>query len=895
MVTNHERDREVDPPPDAESSFGSFAPHPYHTMDSDGKIITVNDVWLDTLGYDRDEVKGEWFGNFLRNISEAEFESMFRKYKETGRVSNIEYEIEDADGDTIVVSYDGTIEYDEDGEFVRTHCQFTEITDRKRREQELRQYKQAIEGSTDLLGAADLDENILFVNEKYREYHGLSSAEAIGASLEDFLGEDTYGKIEPYLQRVYEGEEVNFEMERTGPDGELRTLDIRYYPLRDVNGDIHGSVIAMRDITPQKLYMESVQRLSEYRRVMSEINQRLVRATDIGAMMNMTTEILTSSDLFRCSFICLTEGAEKKHVFERGSGLSLAEIQSFHTSEYLDSVFEESPVVIDDVTRSPHTHHDGDGPSHSGVAVAIRSQGEEYGVLTVHSPVDSSPDDDDIELLRELADDLGFFIRNQVLEREQAEAHRELQRSEQRYRNLFEQSLNGISIHEIVTNKNGNPVDYVYQEVNATFEQLTGLSSDEVTGKRATEVFPNQDYGPFINKFGQVALENETVAFEAYFAPLEIYLAIKAFPLEGERFVTTFTDISERVEHEQDLRKFNRAVEASGHAIFITESDGTIRYVNPAFEDITGFSREEAKGVNPRILKSGEVPEEHYEELWETILAGDNWTEEIINQRKDGKSYHAHQTVAPIMDDDGEISGFVAIQTDISDLKEMEENLKERTRQLSIMDRVLRHNLRNDLNIIEGYAEIIHNSSSDEHKTYSEHILDECDQLLHTAEKQREITHLLVDPPDIREIDLSSVAHQSATEIQERYPYAEISVSVPKSAIGRATPEIKQAIDELLGNAVAYSDQSVPTVEVLVNEAENEPKITIEVADDGPGIPDMEKDVLLEEDSIEPLYHGSGLGLRLVNVIVSQSNGTLSFEENEPRGSIVEIVLEEVI
>lgn len=139
---------------------------------------------------------------------------------------------------------------------------------------------------------------------------------------------------------------------------------------------------------------------------------------------------------------------------------------------------------------------------------------------------------------------------------------------------------------------------------------------------------------------------------------------------EGTAAAVVYRTRSERPE----LQRFERAVEAAGHAIYVTDTDGTIEYVNPAFEETTGYSAEEAVGRTPSILRSGRLDDAYYEALWETITAGEVWEEEVVDQRKSGEIYHAHQTIAPILDGD-EIEGHVAIQTDVTERKEHERRL----------------------------------------------------------------------------------------------------------------------------------------------------------------------------------------------------------------------------
>jgi len=125
------------------------------------------------------------------------------------------------------------------------------------------------------------------------------------------------------------------------------------------------------------------------------------------------------------------------------------------------------------------------------------------------------------------------------------------------------------------------------------------------------------------------------------------------------------------------LRRFRRAIEASGHGIIITDTDGTIEYTNPAFEATTGYSNQEAVGNNTNMLQSGEMDDSHYDQLWQTISAGETWHGEIVDQRKDGSQYIVDQTIAPISDASGEITAYVAVQTDITERKQLEDRLKQ--------------------------------------------------------------------------------------------------------------------------------------------------------------------------------------------------------------------------
>ncbi|MGA3134076.1 MAG: PAS domain S-box protein [Terracidiphilus sp.] len=115
------------------------------------------------------------------------------------------------------------------------------------------------------------------------------------------------------------------------------------------------------------------------------------------------------------------------------------------------------------------------------------------------------------------------------------------------------------------------------------------------------------------------------------------------------------------------------AVEQAADGIVITDTSGTIQYVNPAFTALTGYTRDEAVGQNPRILKSGRLSAAHYEELWSTILSGNVWQGELVNRHKDGSLYNEEMRIAPVHDESGAITGYIAIKHDVTEQRAAQE------------------------------------------------------------------------------------------------------------------------------------------------------------------------------------------------------------------------------
>ena len=154
------------------------------------------------------------------------------------------------------------------------------------------------------------------------------------------------------------------------------------------------------------------------------------------------------------------------------------------------------------------------------------------------------------------------------------------------------------------------------------------------------------------------------------------YVRVTCNPVDPGQEVTAVIATVENITPQRDkdavLRLLWAAVEASPASIVITDAAGAIEYVNPRFVELTGYSVAEAKGQNPRVLKSGNQPDAFYRTMWETIAAGNIWRGEFCNRKKNGEIYWEDASISPIRDEAGTISHFVAVKEDITDRKELE-------------------------------------------------------------------------------------------------------------------------------------------------------------------------------------------------------------------------------
>jgi len=172
---------------------------------------------------------------------------------------------------------------------------------------------------------------------------------------------------------------------------------------------------------------------------------------------------------------------------------------------------------------------------------------------------------------------------------------------------------------------------------------------------------------------------NEEIAVEAMKAGLDDY--VTKSPSHFARLTAAARSVMERArarkESTAQLQLHTAALQAAANGIILTEPDGTISWVNPAFTALTGYGPEEVIGKNPRLLQSGKQDPSFYADLWQTISSGNVWAGELINQRKDGTLYHEEMTITPVRDAGGAIRNYIAIKQDITERKQAHEALTE--------------------------------------------------------------------------------------------------------------------------------------------------------------------------------------------------------------------------
>ena len=335
-----------------------------------------------------------------------------------------------------------------------------------------------------------------------------------------------------------------------------------------------------------------------------------------------------------------------------------------------------------------------------------------------------------------------------------------------------------------------------------------------------------------------------------------------------------------------ELRKFRKAVEQTAHAVYITDTAGVVEYVNPAFEEITGYDESAVVGESTTLLNSGEHDEDLYEDLWDTILSGEQWEQEMIDERKDGERLVLEQTISPVRDRDGELRNFVAVAQDVTDQRARETQLQKQRDDLELLNHVLRHDMRNHLQLVTAYTELLEDHVDEEGAEYIATIRESAENAIGLTRTAKEMAEVMLQTTDgTTTVALGSVLNRELEEIRSSSRTAVVRVdgSVPRVDVV-ANSMLGSVFRNLLKNAIQHNDKPVPEVTVSVEVAEQ--RVVVRVADNGPGIPPEQRATVFGKGEKGLDSAGTGIGLYLVRSLVDNYGGDIHVEENDPEGSV---------
>lgn len=480
--------------------------------------------------------------------------------------------------------------------------------------------------------------------------------------------------------------------------------------------------------------------------------------------------------------------------------------------------------------------------------------------------------------------------------------------SEQRFQLLFNNLIEAYALHEIITDDTGKPIDYKYLEVNEAFLTLTQANSKtEIIGKTVKELWPETEHY-WIEIYGSVAIENKRLSFENYWQVLDRWYLVNAYSPEKGKFAVSFIDITDLKKTQEQLKLFEKAIENVPVSIIITNVQGTIQYVNPYFSQVTGFTAQEAIGQNPKILQSGIHHHDFYRKLWETILSGETWIGELYNKKKDGTYYWESARISPITDSNNKITHFVAVKIDITEQKQLYQNLIEAKEKAEQSEKLkanflanISHEIRTPLNSIIGFTEILKNTptTEEERQQFLQVISQSSDRLFNLINDILEISKIDAGEIKIENKSLNvtnefNLLYQTfSLESQQKGIRLLLNPTYPANLIIETDPaKFLSIVSNLVKNAIKYTHTGyVEFGYVFMNN-----KIEITVKDSGIGIPKDKQDIIFNRffqvnTKANSPYEGIGLGLSIVKAYVEMMHGIIELASEKDKGSTFKITL----
>jgi len=486
-----------------------------------------------------------------------------------------------------------------------------------------------------------------------------------------------------------------------------------------------------------------------------------------------------------------------------------------------------------------------------------------------------------------------------------------LRKNEEKYRLLATNMLDMIWTVDLEFN-----ITYVN---DAVFD-LTGYTPEEVVGRNTlTFMSPivseriKKDVQKLIGDYyaGKVSghkIEAQYICRDGSIVDVEIRAKLL---FDADQNLVGFqgrsSDISERKLAEVEKERLLAAIDQVGETIVITDADGLIQYVNPAFERITGYAREEVLGENPSILMSGNMSKAFYQAMWDVLLQGETWTGRFENRKKDGTIYIEDAVISPVKNAEGEVVNYVAIKTDVTEDLLREEQLQQ-TQKMESIGRLaggIAHDFNNILQTITGFSELILADMTD--TTAHRHDVLEIQKAARLAKDliQQLLAFSRNQPTEYRRADLNRVLTDAKKMIEQPLGDTVELVMELDSALKPVEVDTTQIL-QIMMNLVVNARDAMPSGGRLILRTENvelkpaeQPThsgvtvgewVCLSVVDTGCGMDELQLSRIFEPFyTTKQLGGGTGLGLSVAYGIVEKHGGWIQVKSEPGKGSVFKI------
>jgi PAS domain S-box-containing protein len=452
--------------------------------------------------------------------------------------------------------------------------------------------------------------------------------------------------------------------------------------------------------------------------------------------------------------------------------------------------------------------------------------------------------------------------------------------------------------------------------MNTSGRATLGIPWEEITGLHCYELF----HGSTTPCHGCPLLKTKktlsSYTKEIHFETLGKTYLVSASPVinkvgELTHIVHIAQDITAIKKSEEDRIRLAAAIDQSSETVVITDVEGSIQYVNPAFEKLTSYSRKEAIGQNPRILNSGRHAPVFYKKMWDTLLQGNTWKGHLINKKKDGTLFEEEATISPVKNREGQITNFVAVKRDVS----REVLLEKQLRQVMKMEAIgtlaggIAHDFNNILAAILGYSEIVKAQLPDNGQ-----IRKDIDQVICAANRASDLVRQILTfsrhtKEEFKPLNIQLIIQEVLNLIRSSLPttiHLKENIDAANGLILADSTLIHQVLMNLCTNAKHAIGEAIGTLSVSLSEVQvtgsdiiadcpqlkHGAYLDFEISDTGCGM-----DGLTQTKIFDPFFttkkteKGTGLGLAVVHGIIKQHKGEITVSSKPGQGTTFHIYL----
>lgn len=481
-------------------------------------------------------------------------------------------------------------------------------------------------------------------------------------------------------------------------NGRRKPVSVSVSLLQEASGTVTGAILCCRDQSEEFVR----RRILEIRLDFMErshavpLEEALSRALDaVGDLLESPVGFYASMDpdgkgVGACFWSARTRG-----------GFCPSGAQGAHESQdpaslWAQAAREKRPIILNDEVQRAFRLPQGHGPVQRIIVVPVVRDGTPRALLALANK-ETAYTDQDAATLSLMAD-----MIQQVVEHRQAEER--LRQSEARYKSLFRDHK---AVKLLIDPEDGRIVD-----ANQAALEFYGWSHEELTRMKIQQIntLPPEAVKERIAEVKErrrVHFEFQHRRADGSVRDVEVYSS--RIDVDGKPYLHSIIhDVTARKRMEAERERWLTAIEQAGEVVLITDAEGIIQYVNPAFETVTGYTREEAVGRKPAILKSGLQDETFYQELWDTLRSGKKWTGRMVNRKKDGTLYTEEATISPVKDAQGNIVNYVGVMRDITEKLQLEQQFHQAQKMESVgrLAGGVAHDYNNSLTIILGFADL---------------------------------------------------------------------------------------------------------------------------------------------------------------------------------------------